>query len=142
MTGGYKTVAVTVAYEAISSRLKMLPNSAKATSEFQDTTLYTVQRLTAISVYFNELLDGQGRMQASTTAAKVLRKVAPKALASVSLRAIQGFERRCHRYMEVYQHGLPPHLAEFAVKKYSSHRHVPSEYLLATIEAEYTAKSK
>ena len=72
MTGGYKTVALTVAYEAISSRLKMLPNSAKATSEFQDTTLYTVQRLTAISVYFNELLDGQGRMQASTTAAKVL----------------------------------------------------------------------
>jgi len=71
-----------------------------------------------------------------------LRKVVPSALASVPLRAVQGFERRCHRYMEVYRHGLPPHLAEFAVKKYSSHRHVPSDNLLATIDAEYEAKSK
>jgi hypothetical protein len=33
MTGGYETVALTVAYEAISSRLKTLLNKANAATE-------------------------------------------------------------------------------------------------------------
>jgi hypothetical protein len=71
-----------------------------------------------------------------------LRAVVPKALESVGLCAIQGFERRCHRYMQAYQFGLPPHLAEFAVKKYSSHRHIPSENIALLMEAEYKMTSK
>jgi len=72
MTGGFKTVALIMAKEAILSRLKALPNKAKAATVFKDATLYTVQRHTAVHVYFDELLSGKGRMEASMTAAKVL----------------------------------------------------------------------
>jgi hypothetical protein len=54
-----------------------------------------------------------------------LKETVPKALASVHLDKIRKFERRCIRFMQVYKIGLPPHLAEFAVKKYTSHRHIP-----------------
>jgi hypothetical protein len=68
---------------------------------------------------------------------KSLRVKEPDALNSIVPYAVQSFEKRCHRYIQVYEQGLPPHLAEFAVKKYLSHRHVPPEALLVFTGAEF-----
>jgi hypothetical protein len=73
---------------------------------------------------------------------KSLHDTVPNALAQVALLHVQRFERRCHRYMQVYAAGLPPHLAEFAVKKYKSHRCIPSESLMERMEAEFSAKKQ
>jgi len=73
---------------------------------------------------------------------KCLHDTVPNALAQVALLHVQRFERRCHRYMQVYAAGLPPHLAEFAVKKYKSHRCIPSESLMERMEAEFSAKKQ
>jgi len=69
-----------------------------------------------------------------------LKETVPKALASVHLDKICKFERRCIRFMQVYKIGLPPLLAEFAVKKYTSHRHIPPENLMVSMEVEFEQK--
>ncbi len=98
-------------------RLKAIPNVSKSLREYKDTSIHGIVRLRSLQVYFKSLMEGIGRMDAS-------------------------FERRCHRYMQVYQQGLPPHLVEFAVKKYASHRHPPSENLLAMMEDEFERRKE
>ena len=56
-----------------------------------------------------------------------LQKTVPEALDSVPLITIRKFARKSKRYMDVYRKGLTGKLAEFAVKKYKSHRRVPNE---------------
>lgn len=40
---------------------------------------------------------------------------------------IRKLARKSKRYMDVYRKGLTEKLAEFAVKKYKSHRRIPNE---------------
>jgi hypothetical protein len=56
-----------------------------------------------------------------------LQKTVPEALDSVPLITIRKFARKSWRYMDIYQKGITGKLAEFAVKKYKSHRRVPNE---------------
>ena len=53
-----------------------------------------------------------------------LQKTVPEALDSVPLIMIRKFARKSQRYMDAYRKGLTGKLAEFAVKKYKSHRRV------------------
>jgi hypothetical protein len=69
-----------------------------------------------------------------------LKEPVPKAFASFHLDKIRKFERRFIRFMQVYNIGLPPHLAEFAVKKYTSHRYIPPENLMVSMEVEFEQK--
>ena len=54
-----------------------------------------------------------------------LQKIVPEALDSVPLITIRKFARKSWRYMDIYRKGISGKMAEFAVKKYKSHRHVP-----------------
>ena len=54
-----------------------------------------------------------------------LRKTVPEALGSVDIITIRKFARKAWRYMDAYRKGLTPSAAEFAVKKYKSHRRIP-----------------
>jgi len=54
-----------------------------------------------------------------------LQITVPKALDSVPLITIRKFARKSWRYMDIYRKGITGKLAEFAVKKYKSHRRVP-----------------
>ena len=56
---------------------------------------------------------------------KGLKDTIPHALASVDLITIRKFARRAQRYMDAYRKGLTQAQAEFAVKKYRSHRRIP-----------------
>jgi hypothetical protein len=58
-----------------------------------------------------------------------LRLIIPLALDSVSLLMIRHFSRKSFRYMDAYRKGLYGYLAEFAVKKYHSHRRIPEKTL-------------
>ena len=58
-----------------------------------------------------------------------LQRTVPLSLASVSLTIIRRYARKAFRYMDVYQKGLTGQAAEFAVKKYRSHRRVPDSVL-------------
>ena len=60
---------------------------------------------------------------------KGLQEVVPRALGSVSLTKIRRFARRSERYMSAYKLGLTGKAAVFAVKKYRSHRRVPTSVL-------------
>jgi hypothetical protein len=68
----FNSVALAVAFEAISSQLSTLPNQSKSTATFKLCSLYDVQRLNAVCVYFRAILDGMGRMEASRIGAMVL----------------------------------------------------------------------
>jgi hypothetical protein len=57
---------------------------------------------------------------------ETLKKTVPVALASVSLKTIRKFRRRAQRYMSAYKIGLSYAAAEYAVKKYKSHRRLPA----------------
>jgi hypothetical protein len=54
-----------------------------------------------------------------------LQKIVPEALDSISSITIRKFARKSWRYMDIYRKGISGKLAEFAVKKYKSHRRVP-----------------
>ena len=54
-----------------------------------------------------------------------LQKIVSKALDSISSITIRKFARKSWRYMDIYRKGISGKLAEFAVKKYKSHRCVP-----------------
>ena len=56
-----------------------------------------------------------------------LQKTVPEALDSVPLITIRKFARKSWRYIDIYNKGVTGKLAEFAAKKYKSHRHVPDE---------------
>jgi hypothetical protein len=70
-----------------------------------------------------------------------LKRVVPEALDSVSLDIIRRNARFCFRYMDAYRMGLPPALADFAAKKYKSHRSMPGDMVRETLEREYREKS-
>ena len=70
-----------------------------------------------------------------------LRTSVPLALDSVSLVQIRRFARKSWRYMDAYRHGLSGYLAEFAIKQYRSHRHLPIKNL-EDWENEYKQKEK
>ncbi|RIA99536.1 hypothetical protein C1645_811341 [Glomus cerebriforme] len=54
-----------------------------------------------------------------------LQKTIPEALDSISLITIRKFARKSWRYMDIYRKGITGKVAEYAVKKYNSHHHVP-----------------
>ena len=54
-----------------------------------------------------------------------LQKTVPEALDSVSLITIRRYAQKSWRYMDIYKKGITGKLAEFAAKKYKSHRRVP-----------------
>ena len=56
---------------------------------------------------------------------KGLQKIVPEALDSVSLITIHHFTQKSWHYMNIYRKGITGKMAEFAVKKYKSHRRVP-----------------
>ncbi len=58
-----------------------------------------------------------------------LQKTVPLGLDSINLITIRKFARKAWRYMNVYHKGIGGKLAEYAVKKYKSHRRVPDNIL-------------
>ena len=58
-----------------------------------------------------------------------LKQIVPQSLESVPLVTIRKFARKAWRYMDLYQKGIDGKLAEYAVKKYKSHRRIPDEVL-------------
>jgi len=58
-----------------------------------------------------------------------LQRVVPTALESVSIITIRKFARKAWRYMDLYRKGITGKLAEYAAKKYKSHRCIP-EYVV------------
>ena len=54
-----------------------------------------------------------------------LKRTVPEALASVGLKTIRRFARRSQRYMSAYRYDLTLKAAEYAVRKYKSHRRIP-----------------
>ena len=55
--------------------------------------------------------------------------ITPKSLDSVPLITIRKFARKCWRYMDAYKKGISRKLAEYAVKKYKSHRRIPDSVM-------------
>ncbi|CAG8630199.1 6637_t:CDS:2 [Cetraspora pellucida] len=66
---------------------------------------------------------------------KGLQKTISLALNSVLLPTIRRYVRKAFRYMDAYQKGLKGKVAEFAVKKYRSHRQIP-EFALSSIKVD------
>ena len=60
---------------------------------------------------------------------KSLEKTVPLALNSVSLKKIRKFARRSWRFMDAYRNGLTGLEALYAVKRYKSHRKIPSNVI-------------
>ena len=54
-----------------------------------------------------------------------LQETVPRALDSVNLITIRRFARKMWRYMDLYRHGVTGKLAEYAARKYKSHRRIP-----------------
>ena len=59
-----------------------------------------------------------------------LKRTVPQALASVPLSEIRRYARKSFRYMDVYRKGLTGRAAEYAVKKFRSHRRIPASMLM------------
>ena len=72
---------------------------------------------------------------------KTAQKLWQEALNSCPLLTIHRFFRRAARYMSVYKLGATGVVAEYAVKKYRSHRAVQQKEL-ETAEAEWNRKAK
>ncbi len=71
-----------------------------------------------------------------------LKKTVPKVMNEISVIKIRRFARKCERYMDCYHKGLSPKLAEYACKKYRSHRCIPSDIVFADLEREMKERSK
>ena len=52
-------------------------------------------------------------------------RVIPEVLNSIPITTIRKFARKSWRYMDAYDKGLEGRMAEWAVKKYKSHRRLP-----------------
>jgi hypothetical protein len=68
-----------------------------------------------------------------------LQTVLDVALDSVDLPIIRRFARKSFRYMDLYRQGITGNLAEYACKKFRSHRRIPS-YALQSFLAEIHEK--
>ena len=55
----------------------------------------------------------------------LILKIIPEVLNSISVTTIRKFARKSWRYMDAYDIGLEGRMAEWAVKKYKSHRRLP-----------------
>ena len=62
-----------------------------------------------------------------------LQRTVLLALASVSLTTIHRYTMKAFCYIDIYQKGLMGRAAEFAVKKYRSHRQIPDSVLQTVI---------
>ncbi len=58
-----------------------------------------------------------------------LQETIPRALDSVNIVTIRKFARKSWRYMQLYREGLMGKLAEYACKKFRSHRRIPQKEL-------------
>ena len=61
-----------------------------------------------------------------------LQKTVPAGLNSVNVITIRKFARKAWRYMDLYKNGITGKLAEYAAKKYKSHRCIP-DYVIAEL---------
>ena len=61
-----------------------------------------------------------------------LQHTVPVALESVNIIMIRWFTRKAWRYVDLYKKGITGKLAEYAAKKYKSHRCIPN-YVLAEL---------
>jgi transposase len=61
-----------------------------------------------------------------------LQCTVPAALESVNIIMIRKFARKAWRYMDLYRKGITGKLAEYAAKKYKSHRCIP-DYVLVEL---------
>ena len=59
-----------------------------------------------------------------------LRNTVPRGLDSVRLSSIRKFAQKSLRFMDAYRQGLDGRLADYAVKKYKSHRRIPDDVIL------------
>ena len=70
----------------------------------------------------------------------------PLTLNNIPLATIRRYYRSCSRFMDLYRRGLHGPLLDFIMKKYSSHRKVPSfvdnALLLDSITAQFHRKSR
>jgi transposase len=76
---------------------------------------------------------------------QVLQQHLPQILSSCPIEVIRNFSNRCWRYFAAYQTGqLSAALAEYAVKKYKSHRSIPKfvEKELEKLEAQYKSDQR
>ena len=78
---------------------------------------------------------GQARLECDYSHKKLLALV-PKIMEEMCVKSVRRMAQRCYRYMDCYRHGLSPKLAEFAVKKYSSHRCIPVGVEKELVDAE------
>ena len=58
-----------------------------------------------------------------------LKQIVPRSLESVNLITIQKFARYSWHYIDLYGKGITGKLAEYAVKKYKSHRRIPDHVI-------------
>jgi len=61
-----------------------------------------------------------------------IQTIDPAALESVDTIIIRRFARKALRYMDLYRKGITGKLAEYAARKYKSHRCIP-EYVLSEL---------
>lgn len=59
---------------------------------------------------------------------KGLKETVPIALDSVSVQTIRHFARKSFRYMDAYRKGMEGREADYQVRKYKSHRRIPSTW--------------
>jgi hypothetical protein len=65
----------------------------------------------------------------------------PKSFEKIKPENVRKYYRMVYRYMDLYSAGLSIELAEYANKKYSSHRIIPQN-IKRIIEEELASKSK
>lgn len=69
-----------------------------------------------------------------------LKERVPRSLDEIPISTIRRWFRLTDRFRDSYKRGLVGRLADFAVRKYKSHRRLPSSVANAEIEAAYNAK--
>jgi hypothetical protein len=57
---------------------------------------------------------------------EALYALVPVIMQEVDIKSVWRMAQRCYRHMDCYRHGLSPLLANYAVKKYTSHRCIPA----------------
>ena len=70
---------------------------------------------------------------------KGLRETVPKALSSVTLASIRRYARKSWRFIDIYTQGATGVFADYANRKYSSHRAIDPG-ALALLKAEYLTR--
>jgi hypothetical protein len=87
----------------------------------------------------------QQRQLNPTLSYPIMKDVMPNILSSCPLNVIRRYSNRCWRYLHVYSTNIvPAALANYAVKKYKSHRRIPVlvDKELEKLTAEYHADQK